>query len=189
MGCSMQGGRTGYDIQYLSTDVRVGHKEGWVPKKWCFSTVVPEKTLESPLGSKEMKPVNPKGNQFWIFTGGTDAEAEASILWPTDAKNQLAEKRPWCWERLKARGKRDDREWDGWMNHRLDGHEFEQALGAADGQGSLVCCSPKSQTLLSDRTELNLAYLYPSMDLGLSMYWDWFLSWWEAGIQSILAED
>ena len=64
----------------------------------------------------------------------------------------------------------------GW-HHRLDGHEFEQALRIADGLGSLVCCSPKSQTLLSDRTELNLAYLYPSMDLGLSMSWDWFLSW------------
>ena len=58
------------------------HKEGWAPKNWCFQTVVLEKTLESPLNSKEIKPVNPKGNQPWIFIGRPDAEAEAPILWP-----------------------------------------------------------------------------------------------------------
>ena len=68
------------------------HKEGWAPKNWCFWTVVLEKTLESPLDSKEMKPVNPKGNQPWIFTGRTHAEAEAPILWPADAKSQLTGK-------------------------------------------------------------------------------------------------
>ena len=62
-------------------------KEGWVPKNWCFLTVVLEKTLESPLGNKEIKPVNPKGNQPWIFIGRTDAKAEAPILWPPEAKN------------------------------------------------------------------------------------------------------
>ena len=65
------------------------HKEGWVPKNWCVLTMVLEKTLESPLDSKEIKPVNPKGNQPWIFTGRTDAEDEAAILWPPDAKSQL----------------------------------------------------------------------------------------------------
>ena len=65
------------------------HKESWVPQNWCFWTVVLEKTLESPLDFKEIKPVNPKGNQSWIFTGGTDAEAEAPILWPPDAKSWL----------------------------------------------------------------------------------------------------
>ena len=64
-------------------------KESWAMKNWCFWTVVLEKTLESPLDSKEIKPVNPKGNQFWIFTARTDAEAEAPILWPPDAKSQL----------------------------------------------------------------------------------------------------
>ena len=70
------------------------HKEGWVPKNWCFWTVVLEKTLESPLDCKEIKPVNPKGNQPWIFIGKTDAEGEAPILWPPDAKNWLIGKDP-----------------------------------------------------------------------------------------------
>ena len=60
------------------------HKEGWAPKNWCFQTVVLVKTLESPLDSKEVKPVNPKGNQPWIFIGRTEAEAEAPKLWPPD---------------------------------------------------------------------------------------------------------
>ena len=65
------------------------YKEGWVPKNWCFWTVVLEKTLESPLDYKEIQPVNPKGHQSWIFIGRTDAEVEAPILWPPDAKNWL----------------------------------------------------------------------------------------------------
>ena len=65
------------------------HKEGWAPKNWCFWSVVLEKTLESPLDCKEIKPVNPKGNQSWIFIGRTDTEAEAPILWPPDAKSWL----------------------------------------------------------------------------------------------------
>ena len=65
------------------------HKEGWEPKNWCFWTVVLEKTLESPLDCKEIRTVNPKGNQSWIFIGRTDAEAEAPVLWPPDVKNWL----------------------------------------------------------------------------------------------------
>ena len=65
------------------------HKEGWAPKNWCFWTVVLEKTLKSPLDHKENKPANPKGNELWIFTGRTDVEAEAPILWPPDAKSWL----------------------------------------------------------------------------------------------------
>ena len=68
------------------------HKESWVLKKWCFWTVVLDKTLESPLDSKEIKPINPKGNQPWIFTGKTDAEAEVPVLWSPDAKGQLTGK-------------------------------------------------------------------------------------------------
>ena len=79
----------------------LGHKEGWVPKNWCFWTVVLEKTLESPLKCKEIKPVNPKGNQSWALTGRTDAEAEAPILW----EEVTHWKRPW----LKAEGEGDDR--------------------------------------------------------------------------------
>ena len=70
------------------------HKEGWAPKNWCFWTVVLEKTLESPLDFKEIKPVNPKGNQSWIFIGRTDAKAEAPILRPPDPKSWLTEKDP-----------------------------------------------------------------------------------------------
>ena len=70
------------------------HKESWGPKKWCFQIVVLEKILESPLDCKEIKPVNPKGNQSWIFIGRTDAEAEAPTLWPPDVKNWLIGKDP-----------------------------------------------------------------------------------------------
>ena len=70
------------------------HKEGWVPKNWCFQIVVLEKTLESPLDSKEVKPVNPKGNQPWIFIGRTDAEVEAQLLWLPDVKSWFTGKGP-----------------------------------------------------------------------------------------------
>ena len=70
------------------------YKESWAQKNWCFWTVVLEKTLKSPLDSKEIKPVNPKGNQSWIFIGRTDAEAEAPILWPLDVKIWLTGKDP-----------------------------------------------------------------------------------------------
>ena len=99
-----------------------------------------EKTLESPLDCKEIKPVHPKGNQSWIVTWRTDAEA--SILWPPDVKSWLTEKDPDAgkgWRR-KEKGTTED-EMAGWQ-HRLDGHEFEQALGVGDRQGSLACCSP-----------------------------------------------
>ena len=88
------------------------YKESWVLKNWCFWTVV-LKTLKSPLDSKGIQPVSPKGNQSWIFIGRTDTEAETPILWPHDVKNWFIW-RPWCWERLKA-GEGDDRRWDGWM--------------------------------------------------------------------------
>jgi len=94
--------------------VRVDYKESWAPKNWCVWTVVLEKSLENPLDCKEIQPVHPKGNQFWIFIGKTYAEAETPILWPPDAKNWLIGK-DWCWARLKAGVNRDDRGWDGWM--------------------------------------------------------------------------
>ena len=90
--------------------------ESWTIKKnWCFPSVVLEMTLENPFVCKEIKSVNPKGNQPWIFTGRTDAEDEAPVLWPPDANSSLTGKRPWCWERLKAKGEEGDRGWDGWM--------------------------------------------------------------------------
>ena len=90
------------------------HKEGWVGKNWCFWTVILEKTFESPLVSKEIKPVNPQGNLSWIFTGRTDAEAEAPILWPLNVKSWLIWKDPdaardWGQEEKGTTG------WEGWM--------------------------------------------------------------------------
>ena len=115
----------------------LGHKELWVPKNWCFWTVVLEKTLESPLDCKEIQLVHPKGNQSWIFTGRTDVEAETAIFWPPHAKSWLIGKDPAAGKDWRG-GEREDRGWDHW----LDGHKFEQALGVFEGQGSLVCCSP-----------------------------------------------
>ena len=88
------------------------HKEGWVLKNWIFQTVVLEKTLESPLDSKQITPVNPKGNQHWILIGLTDAEAPTLATW---CKEPTHWKRFWCWARLKAGREGDDGGWDGWM--------------------------------------------------------------------------
>ena len=101
------------------------YKEIWAPKNWCFWTVVLEKTLECALACKEIQTVHPKGNQSWIFIGRTDAEIEAPILWPPDAKNWLIGKNPdagkdWISE---EKGMTED-EMVGW-HHRLNGHEFE----------------------------------------------------------------
>ena len=105
-------------------------------EQWCW------RRLESPLDCKEIQPVHPKGNQSWILTGRTDAEAEAPILWPPDAKNWLIGKSPDAGKdwRQEEKGTTED-EMVGWHLW-LDGHEFEQALGAGDGQGGLVCCGP-----------------------------------------------
>ena len=129
----------------------MGHKEGWALKNWCFWIVL-EKTLKSPLDSKVIKSVNPKGDQSWIFIGRTDAEAEAPILWPPDVKNWLSGKDPDAGKdwRQEEKGTTED-EMAGW-HHWLDGHEFEQAPWDGDGQGSLVCCSPWSRKE-SDMTE------------------------------------
>ena len=115
------------------------HKEGWALKNWCFWTVVLEKTLESPLNSKEMKLVNPKENHSWIFTGKTDGEIEAPILWPPDVKNWLLRKDPGAGKNWRHQEETTEDEVVGW-HHRLNGLEFEQGLGVGDGQGSLACC-------------------------------------------------
>ena len=129
------------------------YKESWALKNWCFWTVVLEKTLESPLDCKEIKPVNSKRNQSWIFTGRTDAEAEAPInILATWCKELIHGKRPWCWERLKAGGEGDNRGWIAGWHHWLNGQEFEQTLGDREWHGSLVCCSPCGRKE-SDTTE------------------------------------
>ena len=130
-GCS-----SSHVLMWELNNKKVEHEE------LIFWTVVLEKSLESPLGSKEIKPVIPKGNQSWIFIGRTDAEAETPIVWPPDAKNWLIGKDPNAekdW-RQEEKGTTED-EMVGW-HHRLDGHGFEQAPGVSDRQGSLVCCSP-----------------------------------------------
>ena len=91
------------------------YKASWVPKNWCFSIVVLEKTLESRLDCKEIQPVHPKGDQSWEFTGRTDIEAETPILLTTWCEELTHLKRPWFWGRLKAGGEGDDRGIDGWM--------------------------------------------------------------------------
>ena len=144
------------------------YKESWVRKNWCFWTLVLENTLESPLDYKEIQPIYPKGNQSWIFIGRTDAEAEAPILWPPDAKKWLIGKDPdaeknWRWEK----GITED-EMVGW-HHQLDGHEFEQTSGVGDGRGGLVCCNPwdhkESDTIEQlNWTELMLYARFPELN-------------------------
>ena len=118
------------------------HKEGWVPKNWYFQIVLLEKTLESSLDCKEIKPVNPKGNQPWIFIGRTDTEAETPILWPPDLRSRLIGKDPDCWERLKAGGEGGNRGWDGWMASPTLWTWVWVNSRSWDGQGGLMCCSP-----------------------------------------------
>ena len=117
------------------------HKEGWTPKIWSFWTVVLEKTLESPLDCKEIKPINPKGNQPWIFIGKTDTEAP--IFWPPDAKSQLIGKDPGAGkDRRQGQKGTTEVEMVGW-HHWLNGYKFELTPEDRERQGSLGCCSPQ----------------------------------------------
>ena len=130
-------------------------KESWVLKNWCFWTLVLEKSLESPLDCKDIKPVNPKGNQCWIVIGRTDAKAEAPILWPPDAKSRLIRKDPDAGKdwRQEEKGTTED-EMVGW-HHRPDGHEFEQFQEIVKDREAwhvAVHRVAESQTQLSDWT-------------------------------------
>ena len=115
------------------------YKENWAPKNWCFWTVVLEKTLDSLLNIKEIKPVHSNEDQSWVFIGRIDVEAETPILWPPHAKSWLFEK-IWCWEWLRAEGEGDNKGWDGWMAYRFNRHGFGWTLEAGYWQGGLVCC-------------------------------------------------
>ena len=126
------------------------HKEGLALKNWCFQTVVLEKTLGSPLDSKEIKQVN-KGNQPWIFVGRTDAETKAPIFWPPDVRNWPTGKDPDAGKDWRKETGTTEDGMVGW-HHRLNGYEFEQAPGVGDGQGGLACCSPWGRKE-SDTTE------------------------------------
>ena len=121
-------------------------------KRWEYHTTWPasweicmqvkkqllELDIESPLDCREIKPVNPEGNESWIFIERTNTEAEAPILWPPDAKSWLTGKNLML-GKIEGRRRRDDKEWDGWMLSWLNGHEFEQAVGDGEGEGSLEC--------------------------------------------------
>ena len=123
------------------------HKEGWMPKNWCFWTVMME-TLQRALGCKKTKPVNPKGNQSWMFNGRTDAEAEAPILWWPDANSQLIGK---DWKQ-KEKGMTED-EMVGW-HHQLNGCEFEQIqkiVKDREAWWAAVHGVAKSQTQLNNK--------------------------------------
>ena len=121
----------------------------------CFWTMVLEKILESPLKSKEIKPVNPKGNQPWIFIGRTDAEAETPILWLPDERNWLIGKDPDAgkdWGQEEKGAVEDEMvRWHYWLN----GHEFKQTPGGSGGQGSLGCCSPWGLKESDSTSQLN----------------------------------
>ena len=129
--------------------------------------MVLEKALESPLDCKEIQPVHPKGNQSWIFIGRTDAETEAPILWPPDAKSWLIGKDPDAGKdwRQEEKGTTGDEvvEWD----HELNGLEFEQAPGVGDGQGSLLCCSPWGRKESDTTEQLNWSDLIWKTELSI----------------------
>ena len=145
-----------------------------------------EKTLDSPLDSKEIQPVHPKGNQSWIFIGRTDAEAETPVLWLPDAKSWLPRKDPdagkdWGQE---EKGVTED-ETVGW-HHWLHGHEFEQILGESKGQGSLVCCSPwgykesdMMQQLNNNNMESFLSFLSNLCYMYMEPSWFFLCSNWK----------
>ena len=131
------------------------HTEGWAPKNWCFQTVLLEKTFKSPLDGKEIKSVNPKGNQPCIFIGRTDAEAEAPILWLPDSKSQLIGKDSDAgtdWGQEEKQAIKD--EMVGW-HHWLNGLESEHTPGNSKGQGSLAYCSSWDHKELDTTERLN----------------------------------
>ena len=136
----------------------LGYKEGWAPKNWCFWTVVLEKTLESPLDFKEIQPVHPKGDQSWVFIGGTDVEAETPILWPPDVESWLIWKDPDAGEDWgqEEKGTTED-EWLDGIPDSMDmglGGRWELVMDREAWQ-AVVHWLEKSQTRLSDWTELN----------------------------------
>ena len=162
------------------------YKESWVPKNWCFWTVVLEKTLESPLESKEIQPVHPKGDQSSIFTRRTDAEAETPKLWPPDVKNWLTGKDPDAGKRLKVGVEGDDRGWDDWMASLTQWTWIwvgSWSWWRTENPGVLQFMGLQSWTRLSDWTELNWMFIHANpysqlyLEANLSLYETWPWVW------------
>ena len=154
-----------------------------MPKNWCFWTVVLEKTLESPLDCKEIQPVNPKWNQSWVFIRRTDAEAETPILWPPDANRWLIGKDPDTGKDWRQEEKGTTENEMAGCHHWLNGHEFEQAPGAANGQGSLACCSPwgcKESDVIEQLNWTEAPYICvpSSCKLSKMQMWDFLVAQW-----------
>ena len=152
------------------------YKESWAPKNWCFWTVGLEKTLEIPLDCKEVKSVHPKGDESWLFIGRSDAKAETPILGVSMRRIDSLQKTLMLGgiEGGRRRGQED--EMAGW-HHQYNGHEFEQAPGVGDRQGSLVCCSQWGHKE-SDMTErLNWTESLEGLMLKLSS--NILATWWE----------
>ena len=150
-------------------------EESWVPKNWCFRTVLLEKTLESPLDCKEIQPVHSKWDQPWDFFGGNDAEAEAAVLWPPHVKSWLIGKDP---DTGRSWGQKENWTTEDEMagsNHQLDGHELEWTPGVGDGQGGLPCCYSRGHKELYltewlNWTELNISWCNDLMNIFFYYY-------------------
>ena len=158
------------------------YKVSWVPKNWCFWTMVLEKTLESPLDCKEIQPVHSKGDQSWVFIGNTDVEAETPIFWPPDAKSWHIWKDPDVGKdrRREEKGTTGD-EMFRW-HHRLNGHEFGYTPRVGDRQGGQVCwgswCHNKSET--TERlnwTESRIQASWPSVGTNPLLFFTFPITW------------
>ena len=159
-------------------DGQLNHKKGWTLKNWCFWPVVLERTLKSPLDRKQIKPMIPKGNQpqrksiirkDWCWSWNSNNLA-------TWCKEVTHWKRPWCWERLKARGEGDDRGWDGWISSLTQWTWVWTTPGEGEGQGSLVSCSPwccKESGMTEQLNKLNKMVL-------LKYFWNFFSLNWDS---------